>query len=61
VIEYSDTSREFALSLDQADPLAGYRDRFVIADSDEIYLDGNSLGRLQKATVPFMQQVVRDE
>jgi kynureninase len=32
--------------LDGADPLAGYRDRFVIADPEAVYLDGNSLGRL---------------
>ena len=39
-----------AEDLDAADPLAGYRDRFVITDPDTIYLDGNSLGRLPKAT-----------
>ncbi len=32
--------------LDAADPLAGFRDRFVIADDVVAYLDGNSLGRL---------------
>lgn len=33
--------------LDAADPLAGYRGRFVGADRDDVvaYLDGNSLGR----------------
>src|SRR2546429_9937582 len=39
-----------AEELDAADPLAGYRDRFVIADPDTVYLDGNSLGRLPVAT-----------
>jgi kynureninase len=39
-----------AKSADSADPLAGFRDRFVIADDDLIYLDGNSLGRLPTAT-----------
>jgi kynureninase len=39
-----------AEDLDAADPLAGYRDRFVITDPDTIYLDGNSLGRLPVAT-----------
>ncbi len=38
--------REAALALDAADPLAPMRSRFVIADPDLIYLDGNSLGRL---------------
>ncbi len=35
---------------DAADPLAEFRDRFVIDDPDVIYLDGNSLGRLPKST-----------
>ena len=35
-----------ALGLDLDDPLAGFRERFAFPDSDLIYLDGNSLGRL---------------
>ena len=35
-----------AASLDEADPLAEFRERFVVADESLIYLDGNSLGRL---------------
>src|SRR5690348_2288714 len=38
-----------ARSFDAADPLAGFRERFVITDPDLIYLDGNSLGRMPKA------------
>jgi len=45
------TSRADALALDTADPLARYRDQFVITDPDMCYLDGNSLGRLPKATI----------
>jgi kynureninase len=41
---------EQAERLDAADPLAAFRDRFVIADPDVLYLDGNSLGRLALAT-----------
>ena len=37
-------------SLDAADPLASYRDRFVGADTDLVYFDGNSLGRPLAAT-----------
>ena len=42
-------SRAAAAAADAADPLAGYRDRFVHED-ERIYLDGNSLGRLPVAT-----------
>ena len=44
------TTRAEALALDAADPLAGFRDRFVHGDEPRIYLDGNSLGRLPLAT-----------
>jgi kynureninase len=47
--------------LDAADPLAGFRDRFVIADPDVIYLDGNSLGRLPVATRDRLRHVVEAE
>ena len=43
-------TRAEALALDAADPLAGFRDRFVHDDAPRIYLDGNSLGRLPLAT-----------
>ena len=51
-------SRGDALSLDAADPLAPWRDEFVIADPDLIYLDGNSLGRPPRRTVDALQRVV---
>ena len=50
-----------AAALDAADPLAAFRDRFVIADPDLVYLDGNSLGRLPRATVERLSRVVADE
>lgn len=42
------TDLAYAQRLDAEDPLAHFRDQFVIADPDLIYLDGNSLGRLLK-------------
>ncbi len=39
-----------AVELDAADPLAAYRERFVVADPELVYFDGNSLGRLPHAT-----------
>ena len=46
--------------LDREDPLAGFRERFVIDDS-LIYMDGNSLGRLPRATVQAIQTLLDAE
>jgi len=46
--------------LDEGDPLARYRDRFDVPDG-VIYLDGNSLGCLPRATPARLEQVVRKE
>jgi kynureninase len=43
-------TRDEALALDADDPLAEFRERFVIADPELLYLDGNSLGRLPVPT-----------
>jgi kynureninase len=45
-------------SLDAADPLAHFRQRFVLPDPELIYLDGNSLGRLPQASTELSQHVV---
>lgn len=52
---------DVARDRDAADPLSQYRDRFLNADPDIIYLDGNSLGRLPLATIEHMRSVVSDE
>jgi kynureninase len=39
-----------AVAADRGDGLAGFRERFVIDDDTVVYLDGNSLGRLPRAT-----------
>ena len=49
-----------ARELDAADPLGPYRDRFHVPES-VIYLDGNSLGCLPKATPDAMRRVVEQE
>jgi kynureninase len=51
------STREAAAELDAADPLRGFRDRFVI-DPDVVYLDGNSLGCLPKTTVEHLNATV---
>jgi kynureninase len=52
--------RAHAERLDDADPLAAYRDRFII-DPAITYLDGNSLGCLPAGTVQRLAQVVGRE
>ena len=47
-----------ARALDETDPLRSFRDRFVIADDELVYLDGNSLGRLPRATRDRLRQVI---
>ena len=54
-------ARDYAFQLDQADTLASFRDQFVISDSNLIYLDGNSLGRLSKAVITRMRTAVETE
>jgi kynureninase len=58
LIKSQELTRELAVALDAADPLRAYRDRFLI-DDDVVYLDGNSLGRLPRATVDRVAQVVQ--
>jgi kynureninase len=53
--------RSYAEERDAADPLAGFRDRFVREDPSLIYLDGNSLGPLPRATRARLAEVVADE
>jgi kynureninase len=53
--------RSYADELDAGDPLAGFRDRFVRGDPSLIYLDGNSLGPLPRATQARIGEVVSQE
>jgi kynureninase len=51
-------TRDDALALDADDPLARFRERFVVADPRLIYLDGNSLGRLPVDTRARLRAIV---
>jgi kynureninase len=53
--------RFHAETLDKADPLAPYREQFVIDDDRLIYLDGNSLGRLTRAGRERVVSVLEDD
>jgi kynureninase len=55
------TDREYALQLDRNDPLAHFKSQFVISDPEMCYLDGNSLGRLPKATVAAINDFMTKE
>jgi kynureninase len=51
-------TRDEAAALDASDPLANFRERFVIADGHRLYMDGNSLGRLPHATRAALHRIV---
>ncbi|MGA0971288.1 MAG: aminotransferase class V-fold PLP-dependent enzyme [Ilumatobacteraceae bacterium] len=57
----NDDLLDHARQLDTADPLAHWRDEFVIDDPDLAYLDGNSLGMTPRRTVHRLHEVVNDE
>ena len=52
------TDLAYAQEMDSADPIAHFRGRFVVADPDMIYLDGNSLGRLPAATQQLATDII---
>ncbi len=52
-------SRADAEALDRGDELAPFRERFVLDDGERIYADGNSLGRLPRATATRLEELVR--
>jgi kynureninase len=54
------TTRQDCLALDASDPLASLREQFVLP-AGKIYLDGNSLGALPRATASRVAKVVQQE
>jgi|SRR6056297_284512 len=54
-------SAKYAQEFDERDPLKPYRKKFELNDADLIYLDGNSLGALPKATPDRIKQVIDKE
>jgi len=52
---------DFAQQLDSQDPLASYREQFVITNPKLVYLDGNSLGMMPKVAQERAKQVVEEE
>jgi len=60
-LTFTRTDLDFARELDAQDELASFRAEFVMTDSDVIYLDGNSLGRLPKRTAALLQRLIEWE
>lgn len=48
----------YAFELDARDPLAHFRERFVVSEPDLIYMDGNSLGRLPRDTITRAEELI---
>jgi kynureninase len=55
------TDRQYAEELDKKDPLAHFKSQFVVGDPTMCYLDGNSLGRLPKATITAINDFMTKE
>ena len=55
------SSLDFAQQLDSQDPLASYRDQFLIHDPNLVYLDGNSLGMMPKVAQEKAKQIVEEQ
>jgi kynureninase len=51
----------YARRMDRADGLAHYRKRFVGAEGDLVYFDGNSLGRPPIAAIDRMDRFLRED
>jgi kynureninase len=56
----SPDTREACAARDLSDPLAAFRDRFVIPDS-VIYLDGNSLGPMPRGAADILNRTIVQE
>ena len=54
-------SLDFAQQLDSQDPLASYREQFVITNPNLVYFDGNSLGMMPKIAQERAKQVIEEE
>jgi kynureninase len=54
-------ARAHAEEMDAADPLASYRERFLLDDPALVYLNGNSLGPLPRATIRRLETMINAE
>jgi kynureninase len=57
------SGKDFAIAMDQSDPLRGYRERFFFphtAGNDCVYLCGHSLGLQPKTAAAYIEQELKD-
>lgn len=52
---------EFAITQDARDPLAFYKLFFFSPESNQIYLDGNSLGKLPLKAISLSKEIIEDQ
>lgn len=60
-MRHAERVSDHAARLDASDPLAKYRERFVIDDPSLVYLKGNSLGRLPLEAQKTLSRAIREE
>lgn len=60
-MKFDSTDLILAKRMDQEDPLKDFRDKFVINNPNEIYLNGNSLGPLPIKTKEKLEEVIAQE
>jgi kynureninase len=58
LLDFARTDIDLAFEMDAQDELSSFRSEFIIDDPNTIYLDGNSLGRMPKRTVPFLRDTI---
>jgi kynureninase len=60
-MESAPISRARAEQLDREDPLASFREEFLLGDPRVVYMDGNSLGRPPRAVLGALERLVRED
>ena len=60
MFEHTPSTRAEAAEADRADPLAPYRDHFLVDPAGPVYLDGNSLGRQPRAAAAAVSTLLAE-
>ena len=60
MFEHTPRTRAEAAEADRADPVAPYRDHFLVDPAGPVYLDGNSLGRQPRAAAAAVSTLLAE-